>query len=77
MKISISLPEEDVEFLDEYAKSLGDSSRSAVIVRAVRLLRARELGPAYAEAWQEWESSGESELWEDVVGDGLAPAERG
>jgi len=31
MKISISLPDEDVEFLDEYARSIGTVSRSAVV----------------------------------------------
>jgi Arc/MetJ-type ribon-helix-helix transcriptional regulator len=71
MKISVSLPEEDIEFLDEYAKSPGVGSRSAVVQRAVRLLRASGLGPAYAKAWEEWEASGEAEAWEPVVGDGL------
>ena len=52
MKISVSLPTEDVEFLDDYAKSLGIGSRSAVVRRAVRLLRASGLGQAYAEAWE-------------------------
>ena len=71
MKISVSLPAEDVEFLDEYAKSPGIGSRSAVVQRAVRLLRASGLGPAYAEAWEEWRASGEAEEWDSVVGDGL------
>ncbi len=71
MKISVSLPDEDVEFLDEYAKSPGIGSRSAVVHRAVRLLRASGLGPAYAKAWEEWEASGEAEAWDSVVGDGL------
>ena len=71
MKISVSLPDEDIDFLDEYAKSLGIRSRSAVIQRAVRLLRANELGPAYAEAWEEWNTSGDAEVWDSVVGDGL------
>jgi Arc/MetJ-type ribon-helix-helix transcriptional regulator len=71
MKISVSLPEEDIEFLDEYARSLGVRSRSAVIQRAVRMLRASELGPAYAEAWAEWQSSGDAEVWDSVVGDGI------
>ncbi len=71
MKISVSLREEDVEFLDDYAKSLGIGSRSAVVRRAVRLLRASGLGPAYAEAWEEWEASGEAEAWDSAVGDGL------
>jgi Arc/MetJ-type ribon-helix-helix transcriptional regulator len=71
MKISVSLPDEDIEFLDEYARSLGVGSRSAVIQRAVRLLRATELGPAYAEAWEEWQTSGEAEIWESTVADGI------
>ena len=71
MKISVSLPDEDVEFLDEYAKSLGIGSRSAVVQRAIRLLRTSGLGSAYAQAWAEWEASGEAEAWDSVVGDGL------
>ena len=49
MKVSVSLPDEDIEFLDAYARSVGARSRSAVLQRAVRLLRATELGPAYDE----------------------------
>ena len=75
MKISVSLPEEDVEFLDQYALSLGARSRSAVIQRAVRLLRATELGPAYAQAWEEWEAAGEAEVWELVSSDGIERGE--
>jgi Arc/MetJ-type ribon-helix-helix transcriptional regulator len=71
MKISVSLAEEDIEFLDEYAKNLGVPSRSAVIQRAVRLLRAAQLGPAYAEAWSEWEAEGEADAWDAAVGDGI------
>ena len=73
MKISVSLPDEDIHFLDEYARSLGVRSRSAVIQRAVRLLQAAELGPAYAEAWEEWQSSGDAEVWGTAVADGLDP----
>jgi hypothetical protein len=62
---------EDVEFLDQYAKGLGIASRSAVVHRAVRLLRASGLAPAYAAAWEEWEASGETEAWDSVVGDRL------
>ena len=71
MKISVSLPDEDIEFLDEYARGLGTRSRSAVIQRAVRLLRATELGSAYAEAWAEWRASGEDELWDSAVANGI------
>jgi Arc/MetJ-type ribon-helix-helix transcriptional regulator len=71
MKISVSLPDEDVAFLDEYAKALKMSSRSAVVQRAVRLLKASGLAPAYADAWKEWAESGEAEEWESVAADGL------
>lgn len=71
MKVSISLSDDDVEFLDAYAERLGVASRSAVIQKAVRLLRASELGAAYAAAWEEWDASGDSDAWNDVVGDGL------
>ena len=71
MKISVSLSEEDVAFLDEYAKSLKMASRSAALQRAVKLLRATGLAPAYADAWREWEESGDAEAWESSVADGL------
>ena len=71
MKISVSLPDEDVQFLDKYAESQGFDSRSAVVHTAVRMLRSSKLGDAYAHAWREWEESGESEVWDSAVGDGL------
>ena len=70
MKISVSLPEDDVEFLDTYARSRG-FSRSAVLHKAVSLLRASELGDAYEQAWRDWTSSGDAELWNTVGADGL------
>ena len=76
MKLSVSLPDEDVEFLDEYARDQGMASRSAVVQRAVRLLRTGGLAPAYAAAWEEWESSGEADAWDSVAGDGLGTPRR-
>ena len=72
MKVSVSLPDDDVEFLDAYALAQGITSRSAVIHTAVRLLRAAELGASYEEAWEEWSSSGEADAWEATAADGLA-----
>jgi Arc/MetJ-type ribon-helix-helix transcriptional regulator len=46
MKVSVSLPEEDVAFLDARAHAQGYGSRSAVVHEAVRLLRASELTAA-------------------------------
>jgi Arc/MetJ-type ribon-helix-helix transcriptional regulator len=72
MKVSVSLPEEDVEFLDAYATSKGIGSRSAVVHKAVRLLRASGLGGAYEDAWQEWATDGDDAAWDVTVNDGLA-----
>lgn len=71
MKVSVSLPGEDVQFLDEYAKEQGLDSRSAALHRAVRLLRIAELGGTYQAAWDEWAAEGEAESWESTIGDGL------
>jgi Arc/MetJ-type ribon-helix-helix transcriptional regulator len=71
VKVSVSLPGEDVEFLDEYAKEQGLESRSAALHRAVRLLRTAELGGTYEAAWNEWKVEGEADLWETTTGDGL------
>lgn len=72
MKLSVSLPDEDVEFLDAYAEGQGIASRSAVVHKAVRLLRASELGQDYEAAWEEWYSGGDAVRWEATAGDGLA-----
>ena len=70
MKVSISLPEEDVNFLDDYATDHGLVSRSAAVHKAVRLLRAAGLGAAYEEAWTEWNESEET-VWTTTTGDGF------
>ncbi|HEX4344995.1 MAG TPA: ribbon-helix-helix domain-containing protein [Solirubrobacteraceae bacterium] len=71
MKLSVSLSNEDVAVLDEYARASGLPSRSAALQHAVRLLRDADLEHDYAAAWDEWESSGDLASWEDAVGDGL------
>lgn len=73
MKVSVSLSADDLATVDEYAREAGLSSRSAVIQRAIDLLRHRSLGQDYAEAWEQWQSSGEAELWDAAAGDGLVP----
>lgn len=70
MKISVSLPEEDVEFLDEYAKTRGIPSRSAAITRAIRSLRMLELSQDYVDAWQEWAEDSE-QAWSAAATDGI------
>jgi Arc/MetJ-type ribon-helix-helix transcriptional regulator len=70
MKVSVSLPDDDVDFLDSYADRGGFASRSAVVHKAVGLLRASELGAAYEDAWTSWEASDDSTLWDATAGDG-------
>jgi Arc/MetJ-type ribon-helix-helix transcriptional regulator len=76
MKISVSLPEVDVAFLDEYGAKTSTESRSAVIHTAIGLLRAAQLEVDYQQAWQEWEQDESSAAWESTTGDGLSDATR-
>jgi Arc/MetJ-type ribon-helix-helix transcriptional regulator len=76
VKLSVSLPEDDVAFVDEYARRRGASSRSSVLHHAIELLRMAELEEAYAGAWDEWDHSGEAAQWDATTGDGIADAAR-
>jgi Arc/MetJ-type ribon-helix-helix transcriptional regulator len=71
MKLSVSLPGEDSAFLDEYARAHALSSRSAAVQQAIRVLRLGELTDAYGAAWDEWERSGDADLWDTTAGDGI------
>lgn len=71
MKLSISLPETDVELLDEYARTAGLRSRSAAVHEAIQLLRLPGLEDDYAAAWDEWEASGQEADWESVLADAV------
>lgn len=76
MKLSVSVPDGVVEFIDRYAKHHGVETRSGVVQKALALLRATELADDYAAAWQEW-SEGDAGLWEGTVADGLNEAAAG
>lgn len=76
MKLSISVSDDDVVLLDEYARAAGLRSRSAAIQHAIRLLRHLDLEQDYAAAWDDWDSSGERAAWEGTLGDGLIDAAR-
>jgi Arc/MetJ-type ribon-helix-helix transcriptional regulator len=75
VKLSVSLPDADVAFLDEYARETEADSRSAVIQYSIKLLRQHQLMAQYEEAMKEWEKSEDAALWDSVVGDGLEPEE--
>ncbi|HEX6393724.1 MAG TPA: ribbon-helix-helix domain-containing protein [Acidimicrobiales bacterium] len=71
MKVSVSLPDEDIEFLDSYAQAQGLPSRSAVLHKAVRLMRGAELAPAYEQAFASWDPSDDAADWDITAGDNL------
>ena len=75
MKLSVSLPDEDVEFIDRYLASEDVMSRSAVIQQAIGLLRVRSLQDDYTCAFDEW--ADESETWDGVTADGVDQADHG
>lgn len=73
-KLSISLDPPLLEFLTQYQRVHQVRSKSEVLSRALALLREQELEQQYAEAMAQWQSSGEADLWDTVVGDGLGPS---
>lgn len=72
MKLSISLTDEDVVFVDKIAASGGFASRSAVVQHALGRLRAQGLLADYAQAWDEWNADGDAASWDATATDGMA-----
>lgn len=73
MKLSVSLPNEDVSFIDAHAARTDAPGRSAVLHEAIRLLRDRELEDQYERAWDDWSAAGADE-WDPTSADGLDAA---
>ena len=73
MKLSISLPDEDVDFLDVFANRAGMHSRSAVVQQAIAMLKAADLADDYERAFNEWHDTGEGAVWDAASDDGIAP----
>jgi Arc/MetJ-type ribon-helix-helix transcriptional regulator len=71
MKVSVSLPDDDLSFLDTYVREYEYDSRSSALHHAVNKLRAEQLAAAYEDAWGTWAGSGEHEVWDVAVSDGL------
>jgi hypothetical protein len=76
VKLSISVPPDDVRLLDEFARVAGLPSRSAAVQYAIRLLRLPDLENDYAAAWNDWETSGDNDSWATTSNDGLSDAPR-
>jgi antitoxin ParD1/3/4 len=68
-KLSISLTEDLVKFIDFYRTDQGLKARSEVVDHALRLLKQHSLEVAYEEAYAEMAQ--EAALWDTTVGDGL------
>ena len=73
MKLSVSIAEEDVVFIDRYAHEHGMAGRSSVVQQALAKLRLNELANQYGEAWTEW-AVGDEQHWSEASGDGLVKA---
>lgn len=71
MKLSVSLPQEDVATLDEFAAAAGLPSRSAALQRAVGLLRLQDLEREYEAAWNEWTATDAETVWDAACSDGI------
>lgn len=66
-KLSISLPEATLRFIEQYRTAKGRGSRSQVIEEALSLLQERELEAAYRESSLEIDG-----VWDVAIADGLA-----
>jgi len=71
MKVSVSLPTRTWTSWTPTPTRRASPRVRLWLHKAVRLLRASELGPAYEDAWEEW-SRGEADAWESTVSDGLS-----
>lgn len=71
MKVSVSLDQRDVEYLDSLTKSGAYASRSAALAAAVQRLRYGDLVSQYMEADREWDESEDAVLWSNTDADGL------
>ena len=71
MKVSISLPDEDLALIDDLARR-GGTTRSAIVHQAIAALRQPDLAAEYAAAFVEWIDEGHAAEWDATAGDGLA-----
>ena len=73
-KISISLSKELLEYVDGYRQTRGLSSRSEVLARALKTLRAAELAEGYRELSAEYKTRWDP-LVEAIGAEGLEPSD--
>jgi Arc/MetJ-type ribon-helix-helix transcriptional regulator len=69
MRVSVSIPAQDVALLDDYAGRHSLPSRSAAFRAAIEALVAQSLPDMYEAAWDE--SAGDRAVWDATLRDGL------
>jgi metal-responsive CopG/Arc/MetJ family transcriptional regulator len=68
-KISISLPKDAMNFVEQYRKQHKLRSRSEVFTKAIKALEQRSLAQDYRDSYRD--HADEMKAWEVTVGDGL------
>jgi hypothetical protein len=71
VQLSAQIDAELAHYLDLYQEQHQLESLAAALEQAITALRVQTLEREYALAAQEWEVSGEAQLWDSTVGDGL------
>jgi len=71
MKLSVSLPEDDVRFIDAYSRDAQLNSRSAAIQKAVQSLRESLLAEEYDQMFSDSGYLAETDAWNSTAADGL------
>jgi Arc/MetJ-type ribon-helix-helix transcriptional regulator len=71
MKLSVSLPDEDVDVLDRYVAAHVGATRSSALRDAIALLRQRDLYAEYEVAFTAWTGSDDAAAWDRASGDGV------
>lgn len=71
VKLSVSMSDGDLEYLDKIAADM-KGNRSAAIHKLLRIQRELDAEDAYAQAFDEWERSGEDAIWHSAAHDGLS-----
>ncbi|MBT2497917.1 antitoxin [Agromyces sp. ISL-38] len=69
-KLSVSLPDDDLRFLDALAESF-DGNRSAAVHEVIRTAREVHAAREYAVAFADWSSSDTDVEWEATTADGI------
>lgn len=72
-KISISLPPETIKYAEDYQRAHGLSSRSEVMLEALKALREKELIESYRQATEDHKRNPDP-IAELAITDGLEPS---